>query len=288
MRQPPQNRPDRGAMSTESLETMSPAELADALESALDSMTEESYDPELIDAYLDALDQKAPMPAAPREERALAAFWDRLHAVSSEPQASEGESAPAHRARRRVLKRTAVTVAATVALLLAMMIGAQAAGMDVFGRLAQWTEEQFFFLIPSSGEKAWNAEYQALFRQALEEQGMPPELAPGWYPEEFTAKEPEVLDNDVATTVDLTLVDPEGNSFAVSVDCYEDAESLGMLPLEKDGSGVEAYTRNDRTFYIMSNINTNAAAWADGDLLEIIAGELSVDEIKQMIDSIGG
>lgn len=50
-KQASQNKPASEAVSTESLKAMSPAELADALELALDSMTEENYDPDLIDAY---------------------------------------------------------------------------------------------------------------------------------------------------------------------------------------------------------------------------------------------
>ena len=44
-----------------------------------------------------------------------------------------------------------ITVAATVALLFALMVGAQAAGLDVFGNLAKWTDDLFWFL-PRSEE----------------------------------------------------------------------------------------------------------------------------------------
>jgi len=113
------------------------------------------------------------------------------------------------------------------------------------------------------------------------------ELAPTWFPEGFAAGEPEVWDNEVSRAVQLTFTDSEGKNFAVSIDCYKNEESLGGLAFEKDAGDVELYTSKDRTFYIMSNVNIMAAIWSDYDLVETIRGDLSVDEIKKMIDSMG-
>ena len=148
-----QNGPGSEALSTESLQAMSPAELAEALERALDAIDEENYDPELIDAYLDALDKKAPIPKEPDPEKAFQEFQDRLQSISCCGGASVADkNAPAPVRKRYPVKRVAVTVAATVALLFALMVGAQAAGMNVFGNLAQWTNEVFSFFAVVSGE----------------------------------------------------------------------------------------------------------------------------------------
>ena len=143
----PQNRPDGGEISTESFSSLSPEELAAAMEQMLDDMTEEDYDPELLNAYLDALDEKAPMPEVPDAEASFARFRKKLLSIVPEQQ----NTAPAHRVRGRSLRRVVVTVAATVALLFALMVGAQAAGLDVFGNLAKWTDDLFWFL-PSPGQ----------------------------------------------------------------------------------------------------------------------------------------
>ena len=45
----------------------------------------------------------------------------------------------------RRVARTAAVVAAAAALCLALMVGAQAAGVDVFGALARWTDDTFRF-----------------------------------------------------------------------------------------------------------------------------------------------
>lgn len=283
-----QKKPGSEELSTESLQAMAPVELADALERTLDTMTEEEYDPDLIDAYLDALEEKVPMPQEPDSEKALREFQARLRDIpfrAGEDPAGKAKAGPAR--RRYPFKRVAVTVAATVALLFALMIGAQAAGMNVFGNLAQWTDELFFFL-PSGKEADRNAEYQAMFQEALEEQGMPKELAPAWYPKGFTAEKPEVWDNEIGRLVEFCLENEDGKSFYVSVNKYSETVNLTSTPYEKDSEPVEAYTGNGRTFYMMSNVNVCVATWTDGDLMEVIRGTLSVDEVKKMIDSMGG
>lgn len=283
-----QKKPCGEALSTESLHTMSSVELADALEQTLDTMTEEEYDPDLIDAYLDALEGKAPIPEEPDPEEALREFQARLRSLSSHDGVAPVREEGSRVTRRKYpLKRVMVTVAATVALLFVLMIGAQAAGLNIFGNLAQWTDELFFFL-PSDKETARNSEYQEMFQDALEEAGMPTELAPGWYPEEYTAKKPEVWDDKIGKRVEFGFKNEEGKTFFVSVNKYKEIVHLAPIPFEKDSDSVEVYTGNERTFYIMSNVNVCITTWADGDLMVVIRGTLPVDKVKKMIDSMGG
>ena len=279
----PQNRPDGGEISTESFSSLSPEELAAAMEQMLDDMTEEDYDPELLNAYLDALDEKAPMPEVPDAEVSFARFRKKLLSIVPEQQ----NTAPAHRVRGRSLRRVVVTVAATVALLFALMVGAQAAGLDVFGNLAKWTDDLFWFL-PSPGQGE-TSEYYSLFHEALENQSLPKELAPTWYPEGFTAGEPEVWDDEFGTVVQLDFNNTETDGFlTVSVERYSNPTDIGLSLFEKDSTPVDVYTSNNRSFYILSNLGNTVAVWADENLLMSIRGNLSIEEIKVMINSIGG
>ena len=67
------------------------------MERMLDNMTEEDYDPELLSAYLDALDEKAPMPEVPDAEASFARFRKKLLSIVPEQQ----NTAPGHRVRGR-------------------------------------------------------------------------------------------------------------------------------------------------------------------------------------------
>ena len=287
-KQASQNKPDSEVLSTERLKAMSPVELADALELALDSMTEENYDPDLIDAYLDALDEKVPVPEEPDTEADFQEFKNKIRAFTFNGEAlTKHDGNGTATVKRFPFKRVVGTVAATVAILFTLMVGVQAAGIDVFGNLARWTNELFFF-IPSSNGNPYTSEFSAVLQETLEEQELPKGLAPTWFPDGFTAEKPEIWDDDVSKAVQLIFTNSDGKCFSVNIEQYTNSEALGMLPFEKDASDVELYTSSDRTFYIMSNMDTVTAAWADGNVLETIRGELSVDEIKTMIDSMGG
>lgn len=267
-----------GETSTQHLENSSPAELADALEAMLDSVSEETYDPDLVTAYLDALEKKAPMAEPPDARAAQADFRRKLGAVKPAQ-----ETQPVKRRRYRV----PVTVAATLALLFTLMVCVQAAGFDIFGSLARWTEETFHFT-PSAQETAVSPYYEPL-RQALEDNRIPGDLAPQWYPEGFAALAPEVEKNRFSTTVSTTFQDSSGKEFTVSITWKPDSEGPEPRAYEKDDTSVEVYASGERTFYILANSeNTTWAVWSEGSFEESIRGALSVDEVKKIIDLIGG
>lgn len=272
--------PWNGEISTESLAELSPVELADALENALNAMSEEDYDPDLITAYLDALEKKRPLATAPDARAAEADFRRKLGASQGAESAAPAQ--PKKGRRYRVL----VTVAATMALLLALMVGAQAAGFDIFGALARWTEETFRFT--SSAQETQVSPYYEPLRQTLKENGILGTLAPKWYPEGFVAMEPEVKTSKRETTVIAIFKDEGGKEFAVSITLNSDPARQGEVTYEKDDALVEMYTSGERTFYIFANLeDATLAVWSDGGLEESIRGELSVEEVKQIIDSIG-
>lgn len=154
---------------------------------------------------------------------------------------------------------------------------------DALGRLARWTEEAFRFL-PTPGQRA----EQTAFQQALEQCGLPTQLAPSWVPDGFQPNEPQVWVDDAASIVDVSFQHKDGRSLSISVERYANEDDIAAVEYEKDGAPVEVYIQNGRRFYIMSNLNSITAVWTDGTLLETIVGHLSVDEVKMVIDSIGG
>lgn len=183
------------------------------------------------------------------------------------------------------------------AVLLVGVVAAQAAGIDVFGTLGRWTNEHFTFVIstPSSGDKGVHEgdgaddPLAAEFRVALEEHGIYEVLVPTWYPEGF---EPvngvESVSDSIGSAVWVTFLHEYGRSFMVSVDYYNDPKEIEKRIFEKDNTPVEEYLSNGKRFYILSNLQTDTAMWSQGNLVWSIQGKLSQDEIKNIIDSMGG
>ena len=80
----PAERPDCLDVSPERLNPMTAAQLERELEAALEAMTEAEYDPAVIDAYLDALDRKAPMPDHTDAGTAYAGFQARVQRAAGQ------------------------------------------------------------------------------------------------------------------------------------------------------------------------------------------------------------
>lgn len=195
------------------------------------------------------------------------------------------ESAKKPKARRVPVWRTLRVAAATVALLFALMVGAQASGLNVFGALAQWTSETFRFGAEKRGIQSEN--YQK-FLDMLAENDIQKNLAPTWCPSSFVASEPTVSIDDESISVLISFSNAEGNTFNIGIDRLTLQTKLENNFFEKDDISVEPYLSHGKTFYIFSNVDSIMATWSEDSLLETIWGDLSKKDIKAMIDSIGG
>ena len=127
----------------EKLDSMSTAELLALLENLNDTMTEDNFNDELVTACLDALDRKSPMPAFMTAEESWHSFENKVGLDDT----GSITSASVNRTGRKVKRvfRTGLVAAIIVFCLFSCMIVAQAAGVDVFGAIARWTDDVFGF-----------------------------------------------------------------------------------------------------------------------------------------------
>ena len=207
-----------------------------------------------------------------------------LYPVRSDP---ETQPAPTStKKNRRFRPRKVLVVVAVLVLMLGSMLTAQAAGVDVFGAIGRWTEEKFHFEITPASEDG-TTDYT--FREASRKRGLPQSLIPTWYPKGFESSEP--IDDSVEDYVDSVYCEyinkEENRSYSVMVSRYYDSNSIAATVYEKDDTKVEIYENNGRNFYIMSNLDTLTATWSDGKMSIDISGQLEINELKHIIDSIG-
>ena len=210
------------------------------------------------------------------------------------PQVEEDAVPPVRRRRggprlHRRVKQSLVALTAVV-IVVCGMAAAQAAGFDVLGMLGQWTDEIFHFTSgPESGESAAPMnENTRLLREALASVGIDEDLAPTWFPEGFTAEEPEILISSLNDRIYLVLNDKNGDFINVTIRQYHSTDYLEGADFEIKADSVQEYSNKTQTFYLFSNAGTITATWADGLLMEQISGDVSVEEVKLIIDSIGG
>ena len=265
--------------SAEELSAMSAEELTQALDDAFDSMTEETYDDAVISAYLDALDQKDPM-VEPDVDAELSRFWNTV--VSAIP--SEFIAARKRKMRWRRMLRTGLVAAAAVVLLFGSMVVAQAAGLDVFGAVARWTQETFHISVQDTGEPAWFEGHE----EELEAANLSAELLPTWIPEGYVVG--EILSYDLSEWTDIFI--PFSNSenhstLDLSIAIFDNFDAVESFVYEKDSAPVQTFQVNGRTAYLFENLGMKVVVYQDQNVVYSIQGDLSQDDFLKIVDSIG-
>ena len=190
----------------------------------------------------------------------------------------------------RFVLRGAGIIAATVCILFTVMISVQAAGFDVFGAIARWTDETFHFDVYSEYEANTKEDKGDLDSAGdiLAAYSLDRELAPTWYPTGYTMSDIEVHQDDGSLKILYSCVNEAGKYFSVQVLKYEDTDELSSYIIEKSNEDVEILNSHGKQFYILTNEDTITATWSDGHILETVSGNLSKEDLFQIIKSIGG
>ena len=275
-------------VSPEKLETMSPSELAEAMELALDTMTDETYDSAVIDAYLDALDRKAPMPAHPSAESSYQDFQSKLQEY-----VEQGASKPAKRTSKL---RSIVRVSLVAALLTTLLVSAaQAAGIDVTGTIARWTESVFSFgTIQSRNDTSHNPsmsntvptdipeEYQELVAE-FKKRGIGEYTIPTYIPAGFRTDTPELYEDETGY-MEFTTAYANGDDILIFAVLGDGVTHASLY--EKDSGEVRTYTKNNTDHYFFQNLKTNAVVWTLNGLEYSVRTTLPEAELEKIINSM--
>ena len=289
---------DRVSQNYGCLKSMSADELLLEFEAKMDEMTDMDYDGEVIDAYLAALDETVPLDSDLDAEASWNGFRTK-HADLFEKDVTNENGSTTERSRKVRLRRLIPRIVAIVAVAaLFSILCVQAAGFNFFGMIGEWTEEIFGFLSADGGSGTDRADFEAkddnsevylTITALLADCGITEDLAPTWYPEGFEAAPPEVRSIDKGDFVFCNFTNENGIFFVFRITRYNDPSMIEDPSYEKDDTSMEKYVSGERIFYIFSNLESVTAIWSDGEALTInICGNISADEVKAIIDSIGG
>lgn len=183
--------------------------------------------------------------------------------------------------------RRVSAAAAVLALVLLITVSADAFGFDLWGRFAHWTEEIFTFTddpretsIPEPARE--NLEEYTSLQNALDRLDIDQRLAPTWLPDGYVFEKIDVVNNPYELYITAGYAN-NGTKLTISI-----RRLSGGAPeyVEKSKGFIEAYDTNGITYYIFSNNSRLHAAWIVGEFECYIAGKLTIEEMKAIIDSI--
>ena len=298
----PINEPEYGYLSEAELNAMTVEELEAALALALDSMTEETYDGDVISRYLDALERKEPMPPVPDVDASYAAFLQKMQAFTPERQTRNRWKRPG-----RVLLAAILAVIAVFGSLFT----AQALGADVFGKLAQWTDEFFNFgsvqaaedpllrysqdgvveeiarSVDTLGEDGYDTATYTSLQDALDAYGISDvPLVPRWFPEGFELNTVLVYYDGAEQLLFYADYGDPQRPISIMITLWRDPSHSHTY--FKDDEAVSTYEAGGITHYLMSNNATNNSVWMNGPFECSISSYVSQEVIQNMIKSIYG
>ena len=196
-------------------------------------------------------------------------------------------SAHVQHQKRGLLKKVTL-IAAIIIVLSATMVVAQAAGLDVWGMFAHWTEETFQFQGSTAEVQDEHRDYYKRIQAETEKCGIEEDIVPTWYPEGYILESVDYSESRKRSAISALFIEDGTSDFLINYWIYSGSEQVSSRIFEKDSQEIETYTSNEKTFYLVKNLDSQFAVWANDSICVEISGTLSNEELKMIIDSIGG
>lgn len=184
--------------------------------------------------------------------------------------------------------RRLIAAAAVIVLVVCIPLSAKAFGWDeLWNVFAIWTKDTFSFVSSEDTQTSEpaaddNLEYTSL-RDLLERNNRPSEMVPAWIPEGFVLESVEKVASPCDEIYIAIYLNGE-NELLIRVRSYLQ-EAPEKAEINEDL--LEIYEVSGVQYYIFSNMGQMRVVWITGSYQCNISGDLSMEEIKQMIDSIG-
>lgn len=174
--------------------------------------------------------------------------------------------------------------AAAAAVIVLLCGTAYAFGWNIFQALADWTAETFQFLTGAETEEFDYSVFDRLYKSVSEETDIP--SVPRWAPDgtEEVEQPRTSVRSDKTRIVGQYLIGER--EFTVRIMIYNTTPEDYLGAYQKNDVTVEEYESGGIVHYITENVDYISSMWTNGCIEGHIQGSLSIEELKNMIDSI--
>ncbi len=198
---------------------------------------------------------------------------------NEDPAAAKGNRP---KARSLCWMRGLVAAAAVFAVVIFGSVTANAFGIDVWKAVIQWTQETFHFGNWGNSPDEGNDLPYASLQDALTNHNISTPLAPQWIPDNYKLVDITVEQSPLQKKYRATYKNGE-QTLKITVQDYLNEDPIYV---EQSEDLVEEYMVSGITYYIFANNDQVRATWLNGSYECDISGEVTIDELKKMIDSI--
>ena len=204
------------------------------------------------------------------------------------PEMAEGKVIPFTKRHpvARWAKRAAV-VATICATLTVAAVSAEAFVPGWWDRVSAWSKEFFSFENTLDGTEGKEPDKQhnlALLslQEALDLYNITQPLAPSWLPDDYV--DVDLKSQRTPREVTISAVyESEERQLVIKIRQIVGAKEL---KIEKTDGLIEVYSVNGIEYFLFENNGVIQAAWVVDEFECLITGELTIDEMKSIVDSI--
>lgn len=207
----------------------------------------------------------------------------------SEPAPSQTEYRPQRRPKRHFFRRVVIVAAVVVCIALPPALGFE----NVFQLIGAWTDDIFLLNNVSSleGNEIEADKKSDDIEEILGELNYSENIFPTWIPEGFELE--KVITNEFVLSgkTELRIHYKNGQTrelITFTYNVYNSIASGTMTAFEKDANALEEYFVGDVTHYIFENLGKYIAVWNQNNIECAISGDVSLTELKEMLNSIYG
>lgn len=179
-----------------------------------------------------------------------------------------------------------VATAAILALVFVSSITAHAMGIDIWEIIVTWTQETFYLKdsdqseTPAPNEKDIR-EYTSL-QAVLDQYCIATQLTPTWFPDGYELVDVKVEETPMYTSF-LAVYQYDQQKIKIQIKEFLESDPE---QIEQSDTVIDEYASNGTSYYIFADNKQLRAVWIKDCYECYISGQLDIDTIKMMIDSI--
>lgn len=184
--------------------------------------------------------------------------------------------------------RRMIAAAAVIVLVICLPLSAQAFGWrDIWNIFARWAKETFSFVTEESADvqepdTKYRDELSSLW-DLLENSNQDTSIIPTWIPDGYVVEKTEKSINPVKEIYRAFYTNGD-KELRIRIQNYI---STDVQNIEIEEGISEIYSVSEIDYYILENLEQIRAVWIVDSYECIISGDISIEELKQMINSIG-
>lgn len=274
----------------EHLKEKSAEQLTDELAELIEAAANGHCDMASIDAHLDALDEIDPLQFETDVKASYNSFMSK-HAVEMEHEVTRATvtnvSVPRKKHSQNI--RRLATLAAVTAVLICTLVLANSVNTSIFDAIAQWTSGVFGFEKEASFATIKTnplAEGDSVSFDSLEDAlnafGITAPLAPQYIPDRFSLDEVRAANKAGNIFISAFYISNDGYIKLR----YNQTAGSDFRDFEKDDNATTLYDCGGIGHFLIVDKEKEKACWQNGEIECCLTGNVTREELKEIINSI--